>query len=443
VKVTTDGDRFGDISSDELTRQFLTAVAGATPPVRASNLRVAGLERRALQKRLERFRRSSAATNDIELIRLARRRLADMGDALTRGVQRLTTIAHPRASAFADAAGLQTVIIDDWIELAHAPGDQGWSASQIHVTELAADTIFARGRAQSWLTEKRAFLRGRWQEVRRKSASLRELTPNPLKVDLIELAAAGTEDAPSCEIRVAAVDWQTSLALNARLDEPAFSAAANRTVRERWGTPTRIVERRGLPGQLVAHVVVLTSDRRFLVCRRRKEGVHDELGTWSLSMEERWSGRLCSLTDREGQVVQRARSADASPHELVTRGVSEELGISVRERDIRVLSWGLESSVLYPGFIALVQTDRPSWELDRLRTFADDSNELQYVSSIPADVSSTALLFSDTFAPLGLEGMRARWHRTSRARLFMALAQLLAGDGHGRERVLRHIGALR
>jgi hypothetical protein len=160
-------------------------------------------------------------------------------------------------------------------------------------------------------------------------------------------------------------------------------------------------------------------------------------------MEERWSGRLCSMTDREGQVVQRARRADASPHELVMRGVSEELGISIRERDIRVLSWGLESSVLYPGFIALVQTDRPSWELDRLRTFADDSNELQYVSSIPADVSSTVLLFSDTFAPLGLEGMRARWHRTSRARLFMALAQLLADDGHGRERVLRHIGALR
>ncbi|MBI5289536.1 MAG: hypothetical protein HY873_11255 [Chloroflexi bacterium] len=411
-----------ELSDTSRTRAaFLRAVAGARLPIRAAELVVDGLDRRLLQKRLERLRRNAGGSqvDDEELREFARQELA-RSEPESRGLEVLETLAHPRARGFAREAGLQAAVLGDWVELNHSPGDRGWSRDEIDVTLLARGTIFARGRAQSWRSEKRRYLVEQWAIAREDPVVRRQLTGNRLKVDLQGFKAMGTEDAPSCAIEIAPVDWQTSLALNARLDEPSPEG----TIRERWGQPSRVLERRGLPGMLVGHIIVETSDERLLVCRRQSAGMHDELGAWSLSIEERWEGHH-----------------DAHPHDVVKRGVLEELGIDVRDEEIRVLSWGLETSVLYPGFIAIARTQLGSWEVERTRAHAHDANELRYVTSVPADASVLPLLLGDMFAPAERPELRGRWHRTSKARMFVALSHL-SGTRGGRGHILRELGLL-
>lgn len=238
------------------------------------------------------------------------------------------------------------------------------------------------------------------------------------------------------------VDWQTCFALNARLDETAVSwGNGSATVRQLWGDPSRVVERRALPGMIVAHIVVETADGMLLVCQRQSHGIHDEAGTWSLSIEERWSGELYELRDREGHISQEPRPADRHPHEVVRRAVHEELGLHLEDADIRVLSWGLETSMLYPGFIALARTSAGSWEVEGLRANAPDANEVRFITSVPARLESLALLDEEKFAPHGRPELANRWHRTAKARLFAALAHRETRDGHdGRELVLARLG---
>jgi hypothetical protein len=186
---------------------------------------------------------------------------------------------------------------------------------------------------------------------------------------------------------------------------------------------------------LVAHIVVETADRRFVVCQRAAAGMQDEPGTWSISLEERWSSRPDDATETN-------RDVDLHPHDLVRRAVREELGIVVSDDDIRILSWGIEASVLYPGFIAIARTSRGSWELEGLRQQAADANEIGFVSAIPAGTESLELLNETHFAPKSQPGLMRRWHRTSKARLLAALAHVVAGElGGSRQELLRLLGS--
>lgn len=415
-----------------LRRRFLEAVAGSGPELHAADLRIPGLDRRTVQKRLERLRRAASGAGgiatDAETIAFAKDELLRTGSPTLRGLAVLRGLAEDRAAAFARSAGLQGPVIGDWVELAHSPGDLGWTREQMLVEELGADTVASRGRLQGWGAERERYL----EKIQAGAAAdvdlLRNLEPNLLKMDLAGIRAWGTSDAPLCAIQVAPVDWLTCFALNARLDSTALTGGAGETVRERWGEPVRVVERRALPGMIVAHVVVLTRDGQFVVCRRPAAGVEDERGAWSLSLEERWQG---SAADR---------AADTHPHDLVRRAVREELGVAVGAHEVRILAWGLEASVLYPGFIAIAHSAAASWEVERLRSHAKDASELAYVGFLPARLAAARLLLADDFVPADRPELAAPWHRTGRARLFLALAHLETRAGRdGRVRVLAQL----
>jgi hypothetical protein len=416
-------------SSD--TIDFLRAVVSARQPITGKSLASPALSRVAAQKRLERLRREAGGPDlsDDELVAYARAQLTQYASPESRGLFILEKLGDPGARQFAEQAGVQAPVIGDWVELVRSPDDRGWTRSQIAVIEMPKRTIFLRGRAQSWLQEKKAFLRGRWPEAKRDPQLRRHLVPNQLKADLGHFNAAGTDDSPGCVIQVAPVDWLTCYALNSRLESPVTVEGADTSIRDRWGTPSQVVERQAVPGMIVAHIVVETSDRRLLVCQRQTAGMQDEPGTWSLSMEERWTIRG---SPQKGETSRR----DRHPHDVVSRGLASELGFVGREDDIRILSWGIEPSVLYPGFIAHVKTSLGSWEIAGWRAHASDPNELRFVSSIPASLESLDLLEGDQFAPLGHPELRAPWHRTSKARLFAAMAH----TERSRRELLAHLG---
>jgi hypothetical protein len=432
---TLDG-QFDDTSA--VRKRFLEAVAGARPPIRARDLNVPGLDRRATQKRLERLRRQAGGprVSDVVMVRYARDELDRLADPVTRGLAKLARLGLTEARRFAEAAGLQGPAIGDWIELARSPGDRGWTRSQITVRQLAVGSIFARGKAQSWLREKKVYLRELWSRARQDPGLRRHLTPNLLKLDLVGFRALGTEDSPDSAVDVAPVDWLTCLSLNSRADEPVLVAPAKgETVRDRWGKPRSILERRGLPGMIVAHIVLHTVENRLLVCLRQSLGLQDEPGTWSLAIEERWAGRGAQ------SVGGASDHGDRDPHDVVGRGLHEELGLSVKDEDVRVLAWGLEASILYPGFIAIARTELGSWQVEMLRGHADDPNEVRFVASVPADLRALDLLETDEFAPEGRPDLRRPWHRTSKARLVTALAHLQSLEGNdGRQAVLAYLG---
>jgi hypothetical protein len=115
--------------------------------------------------------------------------------------------------------------------------------------------------------------------------------------------------------------------------------------------------------------------------------------------------------------------------------------LKVTDENIHVLAWGIEPSVLYPGFIALARVAAPSWEVEALHPHAQDANELRLVTSVPARLSSLDLLRMDTFTPPTHPQLAGPWHRTARARLVIALAHLESQTGRsGRERVLAWLG---
>ena len=426
--MTTTGGSFDDNSS--LRRHFLQAVVSARFPIRARQLAVPGLDRRTVQKRLERLRQRAGGSkvSDEEVVRYARAELSRLDSPLARGISRLEAVADPLARDFAQRAALQALVIGDWVELSHSPGDRGWTREEISVQEMPRKALFRRGKAELWIQEKKAYLRKCWLDGKEDSNLKRNLTPNHLKMDLAGFLAMGTRDSPRCAIQVAPIDWLTCFSLNSRLDSATLIREEGdvQTVRERWGEPDRVVKRQGLPGMLVAHIVVQTVDERFLVCQRQSIGVQDEPGTWSVSVEERWSaGR---------------DDSDAHPHDVVRRALHEELGIAVSDSDIRVLSWGIESSVLYPGFIAVARTSAGSWEIEGLRAHASDAGEIRFVSSVPAHIESAELLNDHDFAPQSRPELRRRWHRTSKARLFTALASVWAREGLDRSEILSHLG---
>jgi 8-oxo-dGTP pyrophosphatase MutT (NUDIX family) len=419
------GDRAGD------RKAFLEAVVSARLPIRAKNLAVPGLDRRAVQKRLERLRRLAGGPDvaDEELVEYARESLSQFGSPCSQGLLKLRALAAPLARQFADSAGLQGTVIGDWVELARGPGDRGWTRTEIAVRELPKRTIFLRGKTQSWLGEKKRFLRKRWHQAKSDPALKSSLVPNRLKADLGGFDSLGSEDSPRCVIRIAPVDWLTCQALNARLDMPGLvdDPRNSLTLRDRWGNPSDVIVRRTLPGMLVAHIIIVTTDRRFLVCRREVAGMQDEPGTWSMSIEERWSLRR--------------QDPDEHPNDVVARAIREELGLDVGDEDIRVLSWGVEATVLYPGFLAIAMVPVGSWEVPAIRGQAPDSNEVRFVSSVPASLDSLDLLDEAHFTPPGHPDLRRRWHRTSKARLFSALVHLESRvAASGRDAVLSHLG---
>lgn len=429
--------QFDDTSA--VRKRFLEAVAGARLPIRAKDVIIPGLDRRATQKRLERLRRQAGGPGvaDDVVVRFARDELDRLAGPVTKGLARLQRLGLPEARRFAEAAGLQGPTLGDWVELVRSPGDRGWTRSQIKVRRLAADTISCRGKAQSWLREKKTYLRELWSRARRDPDLRRHLTPNLLKLDLVGFRALGTEDSPECAVDVAPVDWLTCLSLNSRVDEPACAAPGNgETVRDKWGKPRNILERRGLPGMIVAHIVVHTVDNRLLVCQRQSAALQDEPGTWSLSIEERWAGRAApSARGPSGD-------GDHAPHDVVRRGLQEELGLPVEDEDVRVLAWGLEASVLYPGFIAIARTGLGSWQIEMLRGHANDPNEVRFVASVPAGLQALDLLETDEFVPEGRPDLRSTWHRTSKARLVTTLAHLQSLEGNdGRQAVLAYLGS--
>ncbi len=427
--MTTPGESSNDRSEERKT--FLEAVVSARWPIRAKDLNVPGVDRRAVQKRLERLRRLAGDPDigDGNLVDYARAELARLGGPRSRGLLRLGTYANPLARQFAADAAVQGTVIGDWIEVARSPGDRGWTRPQIAVSEMPKRTIFLRGKHQSWLREKKRFLREQWQAARNDARLRSGLVPNRLKADLMGFDALGSEDSPRCMIRVAPIDWLTCVALNSRLDSLCLTDELGdpRTLREAWGSPTRVVHRTGIPGMLVAHIIIETGDHRFLVCLRETAGMQDEPGTWSMSIEERWS--------LGGQ------HPDSHPHDLVARAVREELGLTIEDANIRVLSWGIEATVLYPGFVAIAKTSAGSWEIAGMRAHAPDANEIRFVSSVPADLKSLELLDEAHFSPPDSPDMRRRWHRTSKARLFAALAHVQSRLGdEGREALLSHLG---
>jgi hypothetical protein len=429
----TQSDEFPDTAA-EVEKAFLRAVVSAPFPIKARKLNVPGLSREAVQARLERLRIRAGhrKVDDASAVERARLELTNLMGPEPRGLERLKALGDPDALEFARAAGLQGVVIGDWVELAHSPDDLGWTRDDISVVDMPRSMLFDRGKAQSWLSEKKAFLREEWKKAKVDPALKRSLVPNRLKADLVGIDAWGSRDSRKCVIRLAPVDWLTCASLNARLKtKPA--ASAYETVRERWCEPAQIAARRALPGMLVGHIVVETADQRFIVCQRATAGMHDEPGTWSISLEERWSGARTTGQSSEDD-------ADAHPHDLVGRAVRDELGVVVSDDDIRILSWGIEDSVLYPGFIAIARTSRGSWELEGLRQQAPDANEISFVSAIPAGPESLELLDETHFAPKAQPGLERRWHRTSKARLFAALAHVRARAGGGRWELIRWLG---
>lgn len=402
---------------------------------------VHGLDTPAVQARLERLRIRAGGrkTDDETLVTFAQAELSELEGPTSRALLRLKSLADRRARDFADRAGLQGIVMGDWVEFAHSPGDTGWTRSQIAVREMPVRMVFVRGKGQSWLREKKAFLRERWPVARGDPALRRALAPNGLKVDLVGLEAVGTKDSPICVISTAPIDWLTCASLNSRLDSRPMTVDPSKpTVREQWGEPGEVARRRALPGMIVAHIVVETIDRRFLVCERHTAGMEDEPGTWSLSIEERWAAAV----PRAGSLA--VSDGDRHPHDVVRRGCREELGIDVDDSEIRVLSWGIETSVLYPGFIAIARTARGSWEVEGLRAQASDANEVRFVSSVPAEIKSLSLLDEAHFSPPGKPDLRRRWHRTSKARLYTALAHVLTDERNdGRARLLADFGGRR
>lgn len=116
----------------------------------------------------------------------------------------------------------------------------------------------------------------------------------------------------------------------------------------------------------------------------------------------------------------------------------------MRDQDVLVLAWDLEYSVLYPGFIALVRVSLGSWQIEGLHQHVPDSNELRFVTSVPADQRSIASLLDDDFQPFDRPDLRRWWHRKSKARLVAALAHVLNRDealGGGRQAVLEVLGS--
>jgi hypothetical protein len=161
---------------------------------------------------------------------------------------------------------------------------------------------------------------------------------------------------------------------------------------------------------------------------RPSAGIRDESDTWSLTLEERWNGE-------EG--------GDGHPHDLVRRALEEELGIVVRDADIRVLAWGIEATVLYPGFLAIASTSLTSWQVERMQPHAADAGELRTLSSIPAGPASLRHLLAPAYAAEDQPNSSRPWHRTSRARLLHALAHLMKSErGYGRDDLLGQLGRI-
>ena len=123
------------------------------------------------------------------------------------------------------------------------------------------------------MTEKKAFLKDAWESTKRDASIRRNLIPKQEKMDIVNWRLPGVGDSKICGIDIAPVDWQTCLALNARLDKPVMSGRGEHTIRESWAQPEPTLERRSIPGMAVAHIVVETLDERFLVCQRQLKGM--------------------------------------------------------------------------------------------------------------------------------------------------------------------------
>ncbi len=92
--MTTSRDYFGDTPT-AVRRRFLLAVASSRPPIRAKNLVVPGLDRRSVQKRLERLRLAAGGrtVNDQQLIAFARLDLDRTAPPESHGLQVLSGLA--------------------------------------------------------------------------------------------------------------------------------------------------------------------------------------------------------------------------------------------------------------------------------------------------------------------------------------------------------------
>ncbi len=179
---------------------------------------------------------------------------------------------------------------------------------------------------------------------------------------------------------------------------------------------------------VACHVVVISSDNKIILCRRRKNTRSGHKipfypGAWAVSLEENALRR-----DPNGETA-----PDSDLFACVERGVKEELKIEVRPEDTRLLSYGIEWHNFAAAFVFMAKTDADYETIAKCWRRAKDRAEAIAIDNIPADaVAIRSALVRPEWSPSTRaktwtsRGAIAKdyWHGTSRARLLSYLRYL-------------------
>jgi transcriptional regulator with XRE-family HTH domain len=188
------------------------------------------------------------------------------------------------------------------------------------------------------------------------------------------------------------------------------------------GEPSRLYR------QLACHVIVVSSDNRIVLTRRRQHTrsgfqVPFYPGAWAASLEEN-----VLRGDPSGETA-----SDPDLFACVERGIKEELKIEIRPDDTRLLSYGIEWDNFAAAFVFMAKTDAPYETVAKNWASAKDRVEAIAIDNVQADVATVrGTLVKTGWSPsIQAKTWKSRtaiaedhWHGTSRARLLSYLHYL-------------------
>ncbi|MCZ7681188.1 MAG: hypothetical protein M5U28_21325 [Sandaracinaceae bacterium] len=305
---------------------------------------------------------------------------------------------------------IQYPYCDAAIELCRSPAYRGWSSDEVRLRVDKRDLEVARDlqKAESVFPEAR-------HGGSRRRLSLTSVPLRPLIDDrsVQEITAIRSEHAVFAELGL--------MLAYACFDEHGTLVGPGGTQSGRTVIPALPLGASGTIYNMVAEIILETSDGQIIFCRRPKEARY-AADTWSASIEEQ-------LDDEED--VLRPTFDEVNPiFNCALRGICTELRVTRHEiLDLKLLSIYLGALIYSAGMLFYGRLGIPYATLRRRVPQADDAREHSAVAASPCTLDHVRRLYaSDTYAPeralfevLEPDGSvlpAARWHPASRLRLY-------------------------
>jgi len=311
-----------------------------------------------------------------------------------------------------EASGQHGLIAIDGAILLIPRAKRGWSLDEIEsrfiFEERALPPELARIR-QSWLDEAAA-------EAHKLGDAPPRIGKKWALTRAIDRMTDEIDSEPKLLLEFRITDYAALSALNRRLDT---KLATGRTIRQDYELSSLTPSECPLSNAVSVSMLVFTSDGKELLLGKRTDnrGLSIYRGLWSATIEEGLNA--------PGDYGE----SDASLLGVISRGITEELGINENEidsRTARILAVVLEADVLSYTLMGAVTIGLTGKEARARWAAGVDDKELQDVQ--PVDATPEALtpylcrrLFEYPNIKLGSGEFTERWHPTARARLLLGL----------------------